>query len=347
MSPRTENWLGWPKGVARCGALLVAFVLLPGCERTAEVAPDEVSRVPVEVQAAVDRAVATTGDLITFRVTVDYDPAWEVLIPEPGSEIAGFRIVDIGREEPVENRGRVVEGRYYQLRADLVGSYVLPPITVSFRPGRPADSQAEDSVGDVAEPWSEVSTSEIFVEVESVLPSEGQAEDIRDLKPLREVRPRAPWLWIVLGALLAFAVALAVGWWVRRWRRRRSQVPPRPAYEIAFEALAELRHTDFDDPQAVRRFYFQISETVRIYVESRFEFNATDLTTEEILDWLELGEGPGEGPGGQLQQFLLQTDQVKFAHQDPNQQDIESTYERALGFVEATREPDEPLEEAA
>jgi hypothetical protein len=48
-----------------------------------------------------------------------------------------------------------------------------------------------------------------------------------------------------------------------------------------------------------------------------------------------------------LKEFLWDTDQVKFAHQDPSQQDIESTYERALGFVESTREPDEPLEEAA
>ena len=202
-------------------------------------------------------------------------------------------------------------------------------------------------MGEVADAWSEASTSEIFVEVESVLPSEGQAEDIRDLKPPRDVRPRAPWLRLVLGALVAAAVALAVGWWVRRWRHRRSQVPPRPAHEIAFEALARLRQTDFGDPTAVRRFYFQISETIRLYVEGRFALNATDLTTEEILDWLGLGEGPREGQAGQLEQFLLETDQVKFAHREPCQQDIENTYERALGFVEATREPDEPLEEAA
>jgi len=304
-------------------------------------------RAPVEVQAAVDRAVATTGDLITFRVTVDRESAWEVLIPEPGSDIAGFRIVDIGRDDPVEKRGRIVEGRYYQLRADLVGSYVLPSVTVSYRPGPFSESQAEGAEGEEAESWSEASTSEIFVEVESVLPSAGQAEDIRDLKPLRDVRRRPPWLWIGVGALAAAAVALAVGWWVRRWRRRLSQVPRRPAHEIAFEAMATLRRTDFDDPEAVRRFYFQISEVVRFYVENRFAVNATDLTTEEILEWLDLGEGPGENQVGPLEQFLWQTDQVKFAHQDPSQQDIETTYDQALGFVEATREPDEPLEEAA
>ena len=337
----------WAGAVARCGALVGALCLVIACQDGSEVLPDEDVRAPVEVRSAVDRAVATTGDLITFEVTVDYDPDWEVLIPESGSEIAGFRIVDIGREGPHEDRGRVAESRTYQLRADLVGSYVLPPVTVSYRPVPSGDAERRESAGEVEEPWSEASTSEIFVEVESVLPTEGQAEDIRGLKPLRDVRRQPPWLWIGLGAFVLILVALAVAWWWRRWRRRRSQVPPRPAHEIAFEALAALRRTDFEDPEAVRRFYFQISETVRSYVENRYELNATDLTTEEILDWLATGEGPDSRDGGELEVFLQQTDQVKFAHRDPSQQDIESAYERALGFVEATREPDEPLEEAA
>lgn len=347
MSPETGTWMGWARAVAGCGALMTALVLLNACEPSAQVLPDGEVKAPVEVRAGVDRAVATTGDLINFQVTVDYDPAWEVLIPESGSEIAGFRIVDIGREAPQEISGRVIERRTYQLRADLVGSYVLPPVTVSYRPGRPGDPGEESSPRGGEEPWSEASTSEIFVEVESVLPADGQAEDIRGLKPLRDVRRRPPWLWIGAVALVVIALGLAVAWWLRRWRQRSSYVPPRPAHEIAFEALAALRQTDFDDPEAVRRFYFQISETVRAYVEDRFELNATDLTTEEILEWLALGEGPDVGQGGQLKEFLKSTDEVKFAHRDPSQQDIESTYEHALGFVEATREPDEPLEEAA
>lgn len=347
MSTRSSGRFVWLKLAAVSGVLLAGLGLLSGCERSPADLPEEVARAPVEVRAAVDRAVATTGDLITFSVTVDYESTLEVRIPEPGSEIAGFRIVDIGREEPLDNRGRIVESRLYQLRADLVGSYVLPPVTVSYRPRPASELPSAGPQDEVAKPWSEASTSEIFVEVESVLPTEGQAEDIRGLKPLRDVRRQPPWLWIGLGALAAVALALAVAWWVRRWRSRVSQEPPRPAHEIAFEALAALRRTDFEDPEAVRRFYFEISETIRFYVENRYTLNATDLTTEEILDWLGLGEGPETGHGDQLEHFLLETDQVKFAHRDPSQQDIENTYERALSFVEATREPDEPLEAAA
>lgn len=347
MSPEVERSRSRSKvAVAIRGALLAGLLILPGCQRQAEVVGPEETRAPVEVRASVDRAVATTGDLITFRVEVDYDPAWEVRIPEAGSEIAGFRIVDLGADEARESRGRVIASRYYRLRADLVGSYVLPPVTVAYRPG-PAMEPAAESPSEAAAPWSEARTSEIFVEVESVLPAAGEAQDIRDLKPLRDVRRRPPWLWIGLGVLAAMVLVLAAAWWVERRRRRPPLVPARPAHEIAFEALAALRATDFEDPRAVRRFYFRISEAIRAYVEGRFGCNATDLTTEEILVWLDLGEGPDETQGGQLERFLLDTDQVKFAHREPTEQDIESTYERALSFVEATREPDESLEEAA
>lgn len=277
----------------------------------------------------VDRAVATTGDLLTYSVEVNADPDYDVEIPEAGAEIAGFRIVDVGREDPVEKGGRILHRQWYQLRADLVGSYVLPPVSVSYRESPTAEAEPN--------PWQSQSTSEIFVEVESVLPADGEATDIRSLKPLREVRPGPPWVLIaavVVGLLLSGAVTV---WYLRRRASRRSLVPPVPAHELAFAALDRLRRTDFDDPVAVRRFYFQISEVVRAYVEGRYRLNATDLTTEEILVDLISVEELAPDHDEILRQFLVATDQVKFARREPSRSDIEGTYEQALGFVEATR----------
>ena len=301
-------------------------------EKPTLVESDEI-RDPVEVRAMVDRAVATTGDLLTYSIEVKADPAFEVEIPETGAEIAGFRIVDVGREEPVEKAGRVLHQKWYQLRADLVGSYVLPPVTVRFRPISAPEAEPE--------PWQTQVTSEIFVEVESVLPAAGQATDIRGLKPLRQVRPGPPWVRIgVIVTVLALLVLAAV-WYLRRRAGRRSFIPQKPAHELAFEALDGLRRTDFDDPGAVRRFYFQISEVLRAYVEGRYRLNATDLTTEEILAGLVTVEELAQDQNEVLRRFLVATDQVKFAHREPSRSDIEGTYEQALGFVEATRPVDQ------
>ena len=339
-APRANERLLPRLAAAGLAALALALAACAAGEAPAPVSTEP--RQPVEAATAVDRAVATTGDVITYSVTVDHDPAFEIELPEPGADIAGFRIFDLGRDEPVEHRGRRVETRWYKLRADIVGSYVLPPVSVGYRP---ADA-AEDAE------WQSVETSAFFVEVESVLPAEGLDEgtDIRGLKPLVEVRAGPPWMWIGVGlAALALAAAALVHW----LRRPRPEAPPVPPHVVAFGELEALRGIDFDDPVEMRRFHFRISEVIRAYVEGRWGLNATDLTTEEILPELAgLADLPAE-EGLRLARFLSATDRVKFAEHRPAPSEIEGTWEAALGFVEATQprpEPDaaaEPMREAA
>jgi hypothetical protein len=321
-----------PPGGRLSAAALAA--VLAGCVAAEAPAPAPAAdgpRPPVEATTAVDRAVATTGDVITYTVTVEHDPEFETELPEPGAEIAGFRIFDLGREKPAERRGRRIERRWYKLRADLVGSYVLPPVTVSYRPAASAD-------GD----WQTIETSAIFVEVESVLPADGEAADIRDLKPLRRVRRGPPWLWIGAGLAGLLLAAAAAWFW---YRRPRPEAPPIAPHVLAFGELDELRRaTDFDDPRAVRRFHFRISEVVRTYVEGRWGLNATDLTTEEILPELTELADLAAAEKARLSEFLRATDRVKFAEHQPSPNEIEATWEGALGFVEATRPRPEPDE---
>ncbi len=332
----------------------ILLLLLFACGRpAAEVEVPSEPRPPVETRSRVDRAMATTGDVITYTVTVDYDPAYDVELPEAGADIAGFRIIDVGSEEPREQGGRRIEERWYRLRADLVGSYILPPVEVVYRPAKGAgagaaeagapenlsqDAGTEDA--SAAETRS-VQTSEIFIEVQSVLPEDGEATDIRGLKPLRRVETETPWwLWALAGT--AGVLLVLIGALLRRRLLRPTVVPPRPAHEVAFEALARLRRTDFEDTEAMRRFHFEISEVIRGYVEGRFTLNATDLTSEEIAAVLDEVRGLDSDNNRRLRLFLTATDRVKFAAHQPSENEITGTYEGALSFVEATREqPDE------
>jgi len=301
--------------------LLGALAVPAACGGEPAATPASAPEPPVEVRAAVDKAVATTGDLLTYEVVVEHDEGIEVAVPEAGAEIAGFRIVDLGTDLPVKKGGRVIERRWYSLRADLVGSYVLPPVSVTYNAPSPTT----------------LTTSEIFVEVASVLPADGTATDIRDIKPLEPVAADLPWLWMAVGAgALVLAGGTVGAAWLRR-RRRRARAPRVvPPHEIAFAALSELRQTDFEDTAAMRRYYFRVSEVVRAYVEGRFALNATDLTREEILTRLADLSDLEPSPREKLTRFLDHTDQVKFANREPTTAEIGETYERALSFVEET-----------
>ncbi len=298
-----------------------------------QAAPD--NRPSVEASASVDKAIATTGDVITYRVTLNHKPGVSVSLPEVGSEIAGLRIIDFGRDKSPESDERVEVTAWYQLRGDLVGSYILPSIKIPFQEGTGADLQK-----------GTIETSEIFLEIKSVLPKDGSATDIRGLKKLRTVKSPTPW-----GLYGAFAAALLalIGFLIWRSRRSREEivVPAAPAHEIAFEALNHLRSTDFSSAEAVRRYYFSLSGVVRTYVENRFGMNATDLTTEELVPLIQ-HDLPVESPlKNQLRSFLESTDAIKFGGSAAQESDIERVYEQALSFVEATVPKPEPQEEAA
>jgi hypothetical protein len=182
-----------------------------------------------------------------------------------------------------------------------------------------------------------LSTSEIFLEVKSVLPKDGEAKDIRDLKPL--IVPKKPlWPWFAgAGAVVLIAVGVGGYVWYRR-RRRAIVVPPPPPHEVAYAALDALRNTDFADPEAVRQYFYSLSEILRAYIEGRFTLNATDLTTEEILPRLVDLPLLSTDQRGKLKEFLFTTDLVKYAQHEPQKAEIETAYDRALTFVETTAE---------
>ncbi len=325
------------------GVAFAAALALGACDETGEkptpqatTPPLESGGAPAEIHASVDRAQATTGDVITYTVDVDHTASIAVDVHEPGASIAGLRILDVGRDTPVTTGNRVREKRWYKLRADLVGSYVLPPVHAMFR-----------YTDKPNEPPQPLQSSEIFIEVKSVLPSDGGVNDIQDLEDLEVVHRPLRWPWIAATAAGVLAILGGLFWWWRKNRKTVTSAPALPPHERAFRALNSLRKTDFADHAAVRAYYFAISEVVRIYVEGRFGFNATDLTTEEIFARLADVQALQTAQRQSLRDFLMQTDTVKYAARVPDNAHIAHTYEQALTFIEATQPAPAPPDASA
>lgn len=303
---------------------------------------------PVEVRSSLDRAVVTIGDLLTHRVTVEHPPGVEVEIPRAGRELGGLEVVEQGRTggrgETASPRGapeakRVVE-RWVRLRAGRVGSYVLPPVTVTWRRAGPPEPGGEDggrSEGPRREGLAE--SGPLFLEVRSVLAA-GGGEDIRGLKPLQ--RPGGfPWTW-VLGLAVGIAL-IGGGWWAWKHRSRGDAESEEPEPDLQRRTLAELERLEAthrgDEPgeEALRRLHFRLSTLLRGYLEERFGLPATDLTTEEILAALPRLGTLDAAPERELREFLLATERVKFARHRPSEDEVGATLTRARHIVEATR----------
>lgn len=169
---------------------------------------------------------------------------------------------------------------------------------------------------------------------------------LRDIKPPVEIPSGWEWLWWVLGAAAAGAF-LYFAW--RHWRRRRVQaalVPPVPAHVRARkrleEALALLAQP--------KPFCTLVSDTIRVYLEERFEFRAPERTTEEFLYELQGSRLLLPGQKDSLGGFLERCDLVKFAQYEPGEPELRELHASALRLVEETEpefvQPGEALDHA-
>jgi hypothetical protein len=155
---------------------------------------------------------------------------------------------------------------------------------------------------------------------------------LRDIKQPVDIPNGWAWVWWVLAAL-ALATLLAWAW--RCWQRRRAQVPPVPvipphvrAKQKLEEALALIGRP--------REFCILVSDTLRLYLEERFDFHAPERTTEEFLHELRGSRLLMTAQKESLGDFLQRCDLVKFARYEPGEPELRDLHASALRLVEET-----------
>ena len=309
------------KDRTRC---LIAVLLIPACvgcgtkQENPQGEPEQKGP-PVELRAEVDRAEATTGDAITFRVILEADPSIDVSLPEIGSQIQGFRIIDMGEEEP-----RLVEGKKriektFRLQADVEGSYILPATRVSYK-----DEDGKEQTSQ---------TGQIFVKVKGTQ-AKGQDQDIRDIKPLRKIKTEIPkGLLAALAALLLVVVGVGLMMVYRRRRNKAIQKALSPE-ERAEKELADLLASGLLEEGLLRDFVFGLSMIFRRYLERKYTIRAAEHTTEEILADLRQCASIEEEPKKATKDFLIDIDPIKYRGMEPSPQEVQGWVSQLETFIQ-------------
>jgi len=317
--------------VRRKAAFVVSIALLPlliSCAvGTGDKEKKSTALPPVQFTAQVDKATATVGDIIMLTLIVNCDPKLAVALPDAGSQITGLRIIDAGEEGPKTVDTRTVHKKWYKLQPDIVGSYIIPPLTVSY-----TDQKGEQK---------ELQSAQIFIEVKSVLKDKqaGAATDIIDIKPLQDVpRPLRPLLMYGGAALLFFLIAGTVIYLYVRRKKKLAAVPAKPAHLLALEELEQLNRDQLIEKGIVREYYFRLSEIFRRYIERRFHIPAVERTTEELVPDILNRTEFGSGVKTETREILRHADLVKFARLSPDKNATDSEYRKVVHVIEETKE---------
>lgn len=156
--------------------------------------------------------------------------------------------------------------------------------------------------------------------------------DIRALKPPVDIPNVWMWVWIALGAI---AIAVCLYFAVRYLRRKASEpvlVPVIPPHERARQKLQEALAI-ISQP---RPFCILVSDTIRLYLEERFNFHAPERTTEEFLHELKATDLLLPDQKQSLGQFLSVCDMVKFAKYEPGPPELQALHSSAVRLIDET-----------
>jgi len=157
--------------------------------------------------------------------------------------------------------------------------------------------------------------------------------DIRALKDPVQIPQGLSW-WL-LGGVLVLAAVIALLFLLRRklFGAQAAKAPVVPPHVRAKRRLqAALAH--IQDP---RLFCFEVSETLRVYLEERFQLRAPERTTEEFLSELQTSHALNREQKQSLADFLQSCDLVKFARFEPTESALRELHDAALRLVDETQ----------
>jgi hypothetical protein len=184
-----------------------------------------------------------------------------------------------------------------------------------------------------------LSSESIPLEILSVLPatSSDSLPEIKDLRPMQTAGKKPLWwLWVIVTAVLITALTLFIGYIIKRMRKPIIAPPPPPPYDEAITALAALHGKRFVQQGLIREYVFELSDIFKRYIGRRFEINAEEFTTEEIIEWI--GGSPLETKTRMATEwFFRTTDPIKFAKFTPDDKTVERFGEEVIVFLELTK----------
>ena len=309
--------------------LIFLFIVFSSAEDTslAQVGlKEEGSNKAVNVNASVDRAKATIGDKINYKITIDFPEDIEVFFPETKDKIGGLAVKDFKTEDIEKEEGRTTREFRYVLETYKASSYIIPAFEIKYKEKLKSEVEL-------------AKTPEIFVEVVTTL--DPDASDVRDIKPPVALHKNYYKLYIIIGivfGVLILAAVIAHYIYHRKDREVESIPEPLPAHQIAYNDLESLRAMDLISKGQVKEYYYRLSNIVRYYIENRFKLMAPERTTEEfLLETTVTGKLSAEHKE-LVGNFLEHCDMVKFAAYGPDSREIENSFNSAKKLVDETRE---------
>ncbi|HPF52356.1 MAG TPA: hypothetical protein PK335_12310 [Draconibacterium sp.] len=284
----------------------------------------------IKATASLDSTNILIGDQVKLFLEIDHPKSVDVTFPQVPDTIAGFievlgkTAVDTFEGDKSDNIKQV---QAYTITCFDSGSYRIPPYWFGINTDGTVDSV----------PSNGVTLNVYTMQIDT---TKGPA----DIKmpygaplTLKEVTP------YILGVILIGAIIFFLLYSIKRKKKNqplfvRPQKPKEPAHIVALRELDRIKDEKVWQKGKTKLYYSELTDTLRTYIEDRFEIRAMEQVTDEILDNFRRQKGLlNDKNFSNLTQLLQLADLVKFAKYEPLPDDDNLALVNAYFFVNATK----------
>lgn len=276
------------------------------------------------VKAKVDTNQIRIGEQFNLELNAIAYPNTEVLFPVLPDTFNHFEIVKRSKIDTIPNSNPLTLRQQFTVTSFDSGFFVLPPFPFLVR-------DLKSSVSDT------VTTEALLMGIRTI--AVDTTKEIKDIKPPMSVP--YPWrekLPYIIGALLVLAGLIYLAY---RYSKRKKVVvaaPPKPKtppHTRALQSLKEIEDQKLWQSGFTKKYHIAVSDTVRSYIEERFDIRAIEQTTDETLK-LFGNNLIAETQKEKLKYMLQLADMVKFAKVEPIAPENEQALANAYDFVNST-----------
>ena len=258
-----------------------------------------------KISSEIDTVSIKIGEQIQYKITVEADSTDIVHFPE-GQTFSPLETVEALMIDTTKNKNRVILQRIYALTQFDSGAYTIPRQRIAINEQPFFTDSFQIKVADVV-----VDTTK---------------QKMYDIKPLIKVeRNNAKLWWTIFWVLLALGVIGGLVYWFFLRKKPLTEEEKEallPPYDRALLELKKLENSRYLIQDEYKKYYSELTDIVRSYLEEDVNVSALESTTSELITKLEVLKDSGElnlqdETIEQFQKILQTADLVKFAKSKP------------------------------
>jgi len=280
------------------------------------------------VSATLEKKLITIGDQIHFNIACDYPKDANIIWPDIYDTLTnGIEILDSVQLDTIdESETQIHLQKSYTITSFDSAIYKIPAFTFKmyFDDDTTVYTKLTDSL-QLQVISVEVDTTQA---IKDILPPYSEPITFKELLP-----------WIA-GGMLLVAIIIYIIYYIRRKRKKEELLTPEKkrisAHIKALNALEKIRKEELWKKEEEKRYYTELTEVIRLYISERYQFDAMEMISSEIL--YEMQSRIEEELLHKIRNMLTLADMVKFAKVKPLPDEHSKCLTDAFIFVNKTKQ---------